>query len=130
MNHGRVKIKTAKFWKSTQEKWSRAFSRTSIALGVSSNLYHRRHSGAPYDLLSRHRDLQGVKSRLWHRSDSSAKRYARAARVQKEVELLPKALQKCANDYVDKLPRVFLGTEDPVTVPFPWRKERLRTYSV
>ena len=71
-----------------REMFARAVERLDAG-GVQAHLYGLRHGGASHDLLTRRRTLLEVKFRGRWSSDTSLKRYAKATRLQKEMEKLP-----------------------------------------
>jgi hypothetical protein len=74
-------------------------------------LYALRHAGASADWLTRARSLQEIKTRGRWVSDASLRRYQKAAVAQKQLELMPTAVQTMASSALDILPRIFHSPE-------------------
>ena len=65
------------------------------------HLYGRRHGGAAHDLLSRWHTLLEVKHKGRLATDGSLKMYAKATRLRKEMDKLPRETQALGNNVKD-----------------------------
>ena len=82
-------------WDFTRDQLCTAFMQAFSHLGLSHlspHLYGLRHGGASDDLLRRRRPHSEVKARGRWASDSSLKRYGKAARLQLEITKIPPAV--------------------------------------
>ena len=103
-----------------REMFARAVERLEAGK-VQAHLYGLRHGGASHDLLTRRRTLLEVKFRGRWSSDTSLKRYAKATRLQKEMEKLPPQCVALGNTVERNFARMITararGLPLPVAVP-------------
>jgi hypothetical protein len=74
---------------------ARAINRVE-SMYIPAHLYGRRHGCAAHDLLSRRRTLLEVKHKGRLATDGSLKKYAKATRLQKEMDKLPQGHRRSA----------------------------------
>ena len=87
------------------------------------SLYSLRHGGASDDLLSRRRSLDQVKAKGRWRSDHSLLRYAKATRLQKEMNRLDPAIVAFGTNVEKHFAQVITAAHDINRLPFrvpPW----------
>ena len=76
-------------------------------------LYQLRHGGASHDLLSKKRDKHGVMARGRWRTDSSLRRYAKPAAVQRLLQAVDPALVEKGAYLATKMRELLCGTIAP-----------------
>ena len=94
------------------EQLNQSFNQAIQMLGLSEfNIvrYSWRHAAASHDLLSKFRTAEEVKSRYRWKSDSSMKRYTKAARVEFFRSKLPNAVLEFGSTVKTQLPAMFAG---------------------
>ncbi len=71
--------------------------------------YSARHASASADVLNRRRTLEEVRLRLRHRSETSTKRYRKAARIQKFAHKFPPAVLEYGSQVRTQLRELYQG---------------------
>ena len=80
---------------------------------ISFSQYGLRHAGASHDLLTKQRTHMEVKERLRHKSDSSMRRYAKAAHTISTANLVSPEVLKFGETVFANLESVFARRTQP-----------------
>ena len=104
-------------WSHSHDTLIATFKRSLLVLNLEflgATLYSLRHGGASFDLLQRRRSLLEIKRRGRWAADSSLKRYAKEARLQHQLSLVPLPVRRFGLQVLAQLPGILAGV-----VPVP-----------
>ena len=104
-------------WSHSHDTLIALFKRSLMVLGLDfmgATLYSLRHGGASFDLLQKRRSLLEIKRRGRWAADSSLKRYAKEARLQHQLSLVPRSVLRFGLQVLASLPGILAGV-----VPVP-----------
>ena len=79
--------------------------------------YSLRHAGASNDVLKNLRPVEDIKARGRWKTDSSMRRYTRAARAQQFANQLPEPILTYGRQIREMLPGILNGTVAPIPPP-------------